>query len=193
MNVFLILFAMILAFTLGTISGFVLGADTMQIPQKVCDSCDCKVEAKDAVFCEDCFEEDDKLTAAINEKEMDIRYKNMTLRGRGILNKPESAELEKLRLETEKIDTLCSNVDNISKDLDLKTNVEQLKERNASLKKSVEKWNDIIKREGKLDEILKNGKEEKEEENDFSIFSSKNRFDFQKEIEDMASKVSKGF
>jgi len=161
---FLTLFCVIVAFITGLFMGVELGVESVSNSQidlvtnpgikVICDACDSSILEHDAVFCENCFDDDDKFTTAIKEKELEIRYITVALHQRNLVNRPEREELEKLRRDVDKISRLCENVQKISTELCLKIDLAPLKERNNSLIACIEKWEKINKREEKLDDIL---------------------------------------
>lgn len=161
----------LMVFLFGTVAGLVLSVDIAiedettsrikKVDKKdvrekvcVCDACDSAIIEQDAIFCENCFEDDDKLNCAIKEKELEVRYVDMALRQRNLVNKPDSIELEKLRHDSDRVQKLYENVKQVSRDLDIKVDAEPLRERNESLRACINKWENINKREEKLDALL---------------------------------------
>jgi hypothetical protein len=161
----IVFFCFLFFFVFGMLGGFMIGAEfatrfSDNNSNFFCERCDIEVPLSSlaAVFCEDCIDEesdDDRLISAIKEKELDIRYVNVALRQRNLVNKPDKAELENLRADCTRVIKLVDNVKSISDELDLKVNVEPLKERNESLQACINKWEEIADRDEKLDDILK--------------------------------------
>lgn len=168
MGYFLTYFIVIFVFLFGSLLGVLLTEEHYMnkshqplqggMDSHVCDACDSQIDEDDALFCENCFEDDDKLTTAIKEKELEIRYINVALRGRNLVNKPSRSELEKLRRDTDRVMTMCDNVQVISNDLNLKIDLAPLRERNTSLRTCISKWETINDREEKIDTLLNTGK-----------------------------------
>lgn len=167
MSILLILVAIFFAFAMGTLTGIIVGADSAFVStisqnihtKRVCDSCDAHVSNGDAVFCEDCYEEDDKLTEAIKSRDLDIRYKDTMLRQKGWINKPSQEELEATDAQVTRMEKLCKAVDEVTEELGLKMETASLKDSTAALKKTAGKWKNILEREEKLDDLLEGDKE----------------------------------
>jgi hypothetical protein len=159
MSIFTILLTVVIAFVCGMVSGIFLGyetATTVHSDNRTCDMCDSKIPDKDALFCSECFEEDneDRLTIAIKQKEANIRYKDASLRQRTVIDKPSNSELEILQQETKEVDDLCESLERVTIPLRLGINLQPLKDQNKSLETSVKKWQTIKEREDAVDRIL---------------------------------------
>ncbi len=141
-------------------AGFVMGVDfalsnTKTTLETVCDSCDNIISNQDAVFCENCFDEDDKLSSAIKEKELYTRYEDLALKQRNTLNPPSMSELNKLQNDSIEIIELCDSVDKITQYFGLKIDVNPLRQQNNALCSNIDKWKLLLKRDEKLDELIK--------------------------------------
>src|SRR6478609_1470599 len=153
-NVILIISAILLAFVLGTVSGFVVAAESIKVIKISCCACGNNVKDEESVFCEECYEEDDVLRTALKEKEVDIRYKSVSLKQRSVINQPEREELDTLEKDIYNIEKLCENVESISKTLELKVDVEPLKDRTKELKTVVSKWKMLNDKDNKIDTMI---------------------------------------
>src|SRR5947209_19292497 len=71
-----------------------------------CDNCDALLHDGNEVFCAPCFDKDDTITTAVKERETSLRYTDIALRQRGILNKPTRRELKKIHKQKEDTRTL---------------------------------------------------------------------------------------
>lgn len=154
LNALLIIVAIALAFVMGTIGGYTIATESIQPVKIKCCTCGDAVLEKEVIFCEDCYEDNDSLSGSIKEKEVDIRYKTVSLKQRGVVNQPESMELDNLEKEVTSTDKLCESVETINKTLDLSVDVGPLKERNKELRNVVNKWKAINDKENKIDAML---------------------------------------
>jgi len=149
-----------LALLMGSLLGFVIGfeegyAIRTSTIKTACNACDTVLKVGDAMFCERCLDEDDKLTSAIKEKESRLTHEDLSLRKRNSFDRPDQEELAALRMETFRVDTACVGLKNAARELNVNIDVNGMEEKNRSLAKSIDKWSIINQREEKMDKLLK--------------------------------------